>query len=414
MQPYRTLIITPHYAPDLGPSAPIFTALCEELANYGCDVQVVTGFPHYAGLDPRYKKLGRLIEEENKNGVRIIRTYVYSVPKAALWRRLLYLASINIFFTLGAMRVRKPDIVIADAPALWSGLPLLIKSILPGTPFIYVVYDIYPDVLYRLGVVKNEKIIHAIQQMEDYFYRRTAQVSVLSAGFKENLLGKGVQEEKITIIPACVDADFIQPLPHENTLSKQWELAGKFVVLYAGNMGFSQGLEVVVEVAKILQNYPDIVFVFVGDGATKSDLQALVTKDEISNVSFYPFQPREDVPQIYGLADVCLVSLKKDIVAESVPSKTYTIMASGRPVIATVDENTETSQLLHRAGCGLCVAPGDAGALAEAILSLYKNRPLCVQMGDQGRRYVLDHYSKHVASEHYLDLIKRFAGNNSH
>lgn len=374
----------------------------------GHDVTVVTGFPHYAGSDAWYQHSRRLFEEDRLNGVRIVRTYVYTVPKSSLWRRLLYHASFNIFSTLAALRVGKPDIVLADAPTLWSGLPLLVTAIFPRVPFIYIVHDIYPDVLIRLGVLTNPRLVNLIERIERFFYDRCAQVSVLSDGFKANLVRKGVPEDKIAIIPACIDVEFIRPLPPENELRERWELAGKFVVLYAGNIGFSQGLDIVLEAAKLLIHYPEIVFALVGEGATKSALQAKAAENGLGNVRFFSFQPRENVPLIYALADVCLVSLKRDIIVESVPSKTYTIMSSGRPIIATVDRNTEVGCLLAQAQCGLCIEPENADALAQAILRLFNDDALRNDMGSRGRGFVVEHYSRQVASNQYNTLIQRF------
>ncbi len=412
MHPGKVLVITPQYSPDIGPSVPIFTALCEDLQKMGYEVTVVTAFPHHTGAEVLHPDKTGWIQEDKLNGVRILRTYVYSVPKSALWRRLLYHASYNVFSTLAALRVRKPDIVLADAPTLWSGLPLLVKAILQRTPYIYIVHDIYPDVLQRLGIITNPRVIRGIESIEHFFYSRSAQISVLSGGFKDNLLGKGVPAAKIAVIPACVDVEFIHPLPKENELRERWGLSGKFVILYAGNIGLSQGLEAVLEAARLLIHNPDIVFVLVGEGATKPALQKLADKNSLSNVKFFPFQPRQEVPTIYALADICLVPLKRDIVVESVPSKTYTIMASGRPIIATVAGDTEVSHLLDQAQCGICIEPENPEILVEAILKLYEANELRNEMGRCGRAFVVEHYAKQVASKKYDMLIQVYASNN--
>jgi colanic acid biosynthesis glycosyl transferase WcaI len=413
MRHIKVLVITPQYAPDFGPSAPIYTALCEDLQQMGCDVTVATGFPHYAGSDGWFQYSGRLFKEERLNGVRVMRTYVYTVPKGTLWRRLLYHASFNIFSTLASLRAGRPDIVLADAPTLWSGLPLLVMAILPKVPFVYVVHDIYPDVLLRLGVLTNSRLINLIGRVERFFYDRSVQVSVLSPGFKENLVRKGVPEDKIAIIPVCVDVEFVRPLPRDNELRQRWGLADKFVVLYAGNIGLSQGLDIVLEAAKLLIHYPDIVFALVGEGATKQALQATAEESDLSNVRFFSFLPREEVPFIYALADICLVPLKRDIVVESVPSKTYTIMASGRPIIATVDPSTEVGRLLDQAHCGLCAEPENAEALSQAIIRLYQDDLLRKDMGRRSRDFVVEHYSRQVASEQYHRLVRHFVGEDN-
>ncbi len=408
MDRIQILVITPQYAPDFGPSAPIYTALCEDLVQMNCDVTVVTGFPHYAGTEEWFQPSKKLVEEDRLNGVRILRTYVYTVPKSSLWRRLLYHGSYNLFSTLAALRVEKPDIILADAPTLWSGLPLIVKALLPRVPFIYIVHDIYPDVLVRLGVFNNNRLVNFIERVEDYFYNRSAQISVLSDGFKNNLTRKGIPDSKITVIPACVDVEFIQPFPRENELRKRWGLEGKFVVLYAGNMGLSQGLETILFAAQLSQSNHDILFVLVGEGATRSALEKMAEEKSLSNVMFFPFQPRECVPLIYALADISLICMKRDIVVESVPSKTYTIMASGRPIVAVMDPNTETGRLLDQAQCGLCVEPEDADGLYQAILRLYEDGSLRQEMGIRGRNYAVSHYSRRVASDLYYTLIQRF------
>ncbi len=405
----RVLVITPQYAPDYGPSAPIFTALCEDLKQAGCDVTVITAFPNFSGSRPARGWNGKLFEKETRNGVRVIRTFIYSVPKSSLWRRLIYHASFNLSSSLAALTRGTPDVIISDSPALWCGFPLLVKAIVPGVPFIYVVYDIYPDVLERLGVVRNPKVLGLIDRVERFFYARSSMVSVLSEGFKDNLIQKDVPDGKIAVIPVCVDTDFIRPLERESKFRKSWGLENKFVVLYAGNIGFSQGLETALQAAYLLKDDPAIAFVLVGEGATKEPLRKLARELGLSNVHFLPFQPREDVPEVYGLADVSLVSLKSEIIVESVPSKTYTIMASGRPIVATVDQASEVGRLMKDAVCGRCVPFGDADVLAQAIREFREQPSLREQMGRNGRAYAVEHYSRRRAAIQYLDILRKMS-----
>ena len=406
-RPTRVLVITPHYAPDFGPSAPIFTSLCEDLQDMGCDLTVIAGFPHYPGAE-QTNNSWRLFQEEILNGVRIVRIFVYAVPKDALWRRLLYHSAFNFLAAFATVRVGKPDIILANAPSLWSGLPL-IKTFIHKIPFIYMVFDIFPDVLVTSGVFKSQGVINLMDRIERYFYERSSFTSVLSLGFRENLIRKKIPAHKIAVIPPSVDTDFIQPYPKENNLRERWNLNGKFVVLYAGNMGFSQGLDNVLKAAELLQDRADITFVFIGDGATKPGLQTIAKEKCLNNVMFFPFQPREYVPLVYALADISLVCLKSNIVVESVPSKTYSIMASGRPILATVAQNTEVGRLLNQAQCGICIEPGDIKTLAKKILELYKSESLCAEMGMQGRQFVVDHFGRKAAARQYFGLIQQIA-----
>lgn len=406
-RPIRVLVITPQYAPDYGPSAPIYTALCEDLIAMGDEVHVVTAFPNYSGAEERYKHQKKLVVSESRNGVQIYRTFIFQMAKKSLVRRLMYHASYNLFSTLAALKVRRPDVILADAPTLWSGLPLLIKAILPGVPFIYVVHDIYPDVLVKAGMLHSPRIVNMIESIEEYYYSRAGAISVLSTGFQDNLLQKKVPPKKLAIIPACVDTNFFQPYAHENFFRERWNLKDKFVVLYAGNIGFTQGLEVVLDAAKHLEACPDIQFVIVGEGSTREELLAKAEAEKLSQVQFHPFQPREDVPYLYSMADVCLVTLNKDINVESVPSKTYTIMAAGRPVIATANQDTEVWNLLEQSQAGVCCPPGDAETLSKAILDMYQSPGIRKEKGEKGREFVARHYSRSVASQQYQNEILR-------
>ena len=411
MSPLKVLLFTPYYYPDFGPSAPIYTDLCEDLHKMGCNVTVVTAFPHYSEAQLAQNPHRPLFTHEVYNGVNIVRCYVYSVSKATTWKRMIYHGSFNLFSTLASLRVKNPDIILADAPMLWSGLSLVVKAIWAKVPFIYIIHDIYPDVLVRLGVLTNPKLIALIDRIERAFYVRASGISVLSQGFKENLLRKSIPSEKIAVIPACVDANFFRPLPRENELRRTLHLGDKFVFLYAGNIGYSQGLDSVLSAAQDLKETSDILFLFVGEGATKENLLGEASRKGLTNVKFIPFVPREQVPLLYGLADVCLVSLKQGLVVESVPSKTYTIMASGRPILASVDKNTEAARLVKVSGCGLLVEPGNPRAITDSLLSLYRNERLRSQMGNCGREYAFNHYRREIAAKEYYSFILKNLNN---
>jgi colanic acid biosynthesis glycosyl transferase WcaI len=409
MQPIKVMVITPQYAPDFGPSTPIYTALCEDLQRLGLAVTVIAAFPHYAGSNRNFKYPRQFFMRYKSNGVRILRTYIYSMTRSSPLRRLLHYGSFNFSSAMAALAAEKPNILLADAPVLWSGMPLLMRAVSMGIPFIYVVHDIYPDVLLRLGVVTNKHLLKLFGAIENFFYKSASKVSVLSEGFSANLVGKGVPKDKIAIIPPCVDTDFIRPLSRENELRSIWKLQSKFVILYAGNFGLSQGLETILGSAEVLKTFKDIVFVFVGDGARRDALIDIAEKRGLSNVRFFSFEPRERVPWVYALADICLVSLKRNIIVESVPSKSYTIMASGRPMLATVDSNTEVGRLINQVQCGLLVEPENPHALAQAIKGIYEDRLLGEEMGNRGRDYVVKNFSRQIAAMDYYKLIKTFA-----
>ncbi|MCU0558701.1 MAG: glycosyltransferase family 4 protein [Desulfobacterales bacterium] len=400
----KILIISGHYYPDYGPATPIFTTMAEDLAARSHDVTVVTTFPHYSQRTQIEAKCPALFAEERRNGVRIIRTWVYSAPKRSLWRRMVYHLMLNLFAAAAVVRVGRPDVIIAGGPFLWCSLPLLVKAC-GRVPFIYLVYDIYPDILIRLNILHHPAAIAVIDRIEKFFYKQSFRVSVLSEGFKRNLIAKGVPPDKISVIPVCVDTDFIRPLPKDPELAARFGVEHKRVVLYAGNIGFSQGLDNLLDAARRLAHRPDIVFLIIGEGAMREPLERRAKELELTNCIFADFVRPEQVPRSYSLGDIGLVSLKRDIVVESVPSKTYSIMAAGLPIVATIDPHSEIGQLIRRADCGVCLEPENPEALAQGILDLVDHPDLRHRLGHNGRDYVVAHFHRRVAADHYEQII---------
>jgi colanic acid biosynthesis glycosyl transferase WcaI len=245
----------------------------------------------------------------------------------------------------------------------------------------------------KLGVFKNKLVLALVTAMEKFCLDHAALVRIISESFRSELREMGVPDEKMVLIYDWVDTDLVRPLPHDNAFMQEHGLTGKFVVLYAGNLGLSQGLENVLETAQMLIDVEDILFVFVGDGVNREPLMAQAEKRGLSNVKFIPFQPRQRLPEVMASASVSLVVLQRGIGYNSIPSKTYSILASGRPVIASIDENSEAWNLISQADAGLCVPPDDPATLGDAILKLKNDPELCQRLGVHGRQWAEEHHS---------------------
>jgi colanic acid biosynthesis glycosyl transferase WcaI len=241
--------------------------------------------------------------------------------------------------------------------------------------------------------------------MERFCYRRAAVVQVLSEGHRRTLLARGVPDSKLAVVRPWVDTDFIRPIGRQNEFSSEYGLNQSFVVMYAGNFGLTQGLEQLVETASHLSNEQDIRFVLVGQGSAQVALQDSFRSAGLTNAQFIPSQPRDRLPRLLASADVALVMLRKGFGMDSVPSKTYSILASGRAIVAVVDKGSDTWQLVENASCGVCVSPGDSWALANAILRLYQERRHCSQLGANGRAYALKRHSRGSAFRQYDRLL---------
>ena len=402
----RILFLTTYYRPESATNAILITLLAEELARRGHQITVITGMPHYDNNRVEANYRGKLWAREQQNGVDIRRVYLY-VPenKSRLVGRLLNYISFNITSAIAVLLTKRHDILFAPSPPLTNGITAWFTSSLKRMPFVYNVQDIYPDVAVRLGVLQNPRLIRLFSRMELFVYRKAAAVSVISECFQRNLAAKQVPMDKLKIIPNFVDVDFVSPRPRHNAFSHEHNLDDKFVVVFAGNVGLSQGLETVLQAAQKLAAQSKIHFLIVGNGASKSELVQQAETMQLSNVTFLPLQPYERVPELYSAGDVCLIPLKRGLTEDSVPSKLWTIMGVARPVVATVDSASDTYKVIQEAGCGLCAEAEDADGMAKAITRLYQDCELGESMGKRGRTYVEQFYTRQRVTEQYEHLF---------
>jgi colanic acid biosynthesis glycosyl transferase WcaI len=255
-------------------------------------------------------------------------------------------------------------------------------------------------------MISNPLAIRVFEVLEALAYRSATHISVIAQGFRENLLSKGVPNSKIASISNWVDVNFIAPQPTETSQFRQrHHLQDKFVVLYTGNIAETQGIDNALQAARSLAQYPDIHLVIVGEGKKLERLEPLRQQWGLTNVSLLPFVPREDLPDLLAAADVSLIMQKRNVVGFNMPSKTQVLLASGRPIVASVPHQGTAAQAIRDSRGGLVVAPEDPAALAAGILQLYHNPRQAQQLAQQGRQHALDNYSFKRALDRYEDLF---------
>lgn len=409
----RVLILTLVFSPDGVSTAELMTELALELRHLGHDITVLTATPHYnvepeaRRRQPLVKRWGNLLYQSDCQSIPVFHASI-PVKGSRVGARLLDYALFHAISTLaGLSRITGAyNVILAPSPPLTIGLSAWVLSRLRRVPFIYNVQEIYPDVAVSLGVLHNRTVIKAMEWLERFVYARAQRVVVISEWFRRNLLEKGVPDSKVQVIPNFVDTDFLLPGERKNSFSAQHELDNKFVVLYAGNIGLTQGFETIMAAAQQLEDVLDIRFVIVGDGARRAWLEEQLSQRTTSNVILLPYQPRSNVPQIYATSDVCLVPLKRGTAQETFPSKIYSIMAAGRPVIASADADSELTWVVECAECGWVVPPDDADALATAIKSAYQQQAELCAMGLRGRDYVVANHSRQAVARQYDNLIQ--------
>ncbi len=400
----RVLIFTLHYAPDLGPSAPLFTMLGEGLVQRGHEVSVISAVPHYPSGRVPDAFHGKRVRRSTENGVKVIRVPVPSVNRSNLGARLFQFMCYQLGATWAGLG-EKYDVALVANSSLTVWLPFAFHVVLRRKPAIFSIHDLYPAVGVTLGVFRHKPVVAAVSALERFCLNHSFPVRILSESFRPGLRALGVPNAKMALVYDWVDTDLVRPMPRDNSFAREHGLANKFVVLYAGNVGLSQGLEHVLTAAEQLADQKNVCFVFVGDGAGREHLRSEAERRRLTNVNFLPFQPRDRLPEVLASGDALLAVLKRGIGTGSLPSKIFSAMASGRPLIISLDEGSETWNLVTRAGAGLCVPPEDPSELVGAIVQLEKDKDLRETLGKNGRVWAEQHHSSRSAAEQFERLL---------
>lgn len=406
------LFVSYFFTPDGLSTAVLMSELAQDLQTLGHQVSVITTTPHYnveaqsLARQPLRPRWGRWLQESDLNGMAVF--HVQVAPKGSrIWLRALdYLRYHLLGLLVGLFLVKRADVVFAPSPPLTIGVHAWLLALWHRAPFIYNVQEIYPDVAVRLGVLRNRGLIWLLERLEHFIYARASRVTVISEWFRRTLAGKGVAQAKLVLIPNFVDTDFIQPRPRHNGFSRRHSLDEKFVVLYAGNIGLTQGFDAILVAAERLAAAPEIHFLINGGGAQFNWLDEQIRIRRLSNVTLLPYQPRDVVPDIYATADLCLVPMKRGMAQDTFPSKIYTIMAAGRAALVSADAGSELEWVVGQARCGWSVAPDDPSSLADAIQKIHAQAAAAREQGVRGRAYVVEHHSRHAIAAKYDALIR--------
>jgi colanic acid biosynthesis glycosyl transferase WcaI len=271
------------------------------------------------------------------------------------------------------------------------------------------VQDLYPETPAQAGQLKNSMSVAILQQIARFMYHQAAHIAVITPAFRNYITAQGVPARKVSVIPNFVNTRFIRPLPKDNEFSQQHNLATKWVISHAGNIGYVYDLETMLEAAARLVAYEDILFLIVGDGVAKPELERKAQAMQLPNVRFMPFQPHEDVPWLRAASDLQVSLYKYGSAKNSMPSKVYEIMASGRPVLASAERGSDVRTLVETTACGLCVDPQNTDQLVAAIRTLYHNPALRAAMAERGRSHAEQRFSRQVVSRQYHDLLTQVA-----
>lgn len=407
----KVLYLSTYYYPENLSSSYLGTNTKEAIIQAGMQIVIYVPTPSRGiSKELRVEYRHRLLEKSYNGMMTIHRFPLFAEGESILLRTIRYFLQCLKEFNRAILSrdARSCDVmIIPSTPPIQGVMAACVKKISKKS-FIYNLQDIFPDSLVGTGLAKENGVLWRIgRKMENFTYRSADKIIVISEDFKRNIMAKGVPEEKIEVIYNWVDQNAVTPIENvDNDLFEEFDIdRDKFCVVYAGNLGNAQNIELIMNAARRLKDTQEIEFVIFGTGGLESEIKAEKETEQLSNLKILPLQPYERVSKVYGLGDVCIVACKPGLGGAAMPSKTWSIMSAGRAVLANFDEG-ELKQIVEQNGCGVFTQAGDLDGFVSAIETLSKDRDRCREMGARGREFILNNLTKEVGTQKYVDVIK--------
>lgn len=400
--PKRLLFLNRCFYPDVEATGQLLTELCKELED-DFEIHVICGNPLY-----RKTKNRGIVSKTQYGKITIWRINNTTLPKKYFLARFINLFTYYIFCFIWAFFLKKMDLVVAETdPPLLASIAYVYSRV-RHSRFIYYSQDIWPDVGIVNERMTNPVLTKILDVANRFLYGKSTQIVVPGRDMKKRLEEKNhIPPYKIEVVENWADPSKVIPIRREdNTFIKKYSLEDKFAVMYSGNIGLSQDLENIIHLAGRLKEYEDIVFVLIGEGALKEKLINMSASLNLKNIKFLPYQDKKDLKFSLNAAHVHLIPLKKGMKGIIVPSKVYGIMASGKPFIAAVDEESEIDKVVKEFHCGIVVKPSDVEELGKAVLWTYRNQGEIKTMGERGRKALENQYTKEICTQKFKEIVE--------
>jgi glycosyltransferase involved in cell wall biosynthesis len=377
--------------------------LAEALAERGHEVTVIASRPNHPSTVGRLFRNSVPDSERAPEGYQVVRVPVYRSVDSWAAKRVLNYATFMLAAVWAGVNRPRPDAIIAISP-LPTGLAALLVHWWHRSPLVFDLQDIWPDSARAVGVMNEGLAIRLLRKLERLLYRCSERVVVISEGFRRYLVEVGIPMERVVVIHNGVDTARFAPARAEVRLKQSRPLRERFIVGYIGNHGLAQGLDAVLNAARILSAEP-VTFVLIGEGVDKPRLQAAARAAGLTNVRFLRGVPRRRVPGLLAACDALLVILREDPLFQiTIPSKLYEYLAAGKPILCSV--GGEAAQLVAEAGCGIALRPADGAALAQGVQRLMSDPSGSRGLGEAGARWVRANFDRSGLMDSYVRLVQ--------
>lgn len=414
------LRLSPYYAPERISSTHLTDDLERAYAAAGMHTVIYAPTPTRGISDEEYRTYKKIKYEEKYDGTLTVHRFsMFREGKNPIGRALRYVLVNLVQYHKGCHAKDITLITGGSTPPTQGVLCSLVakklsKKYKRPVPFVFNLQDMFPESLASTGLAKKGSVIYKIgEKISDFTYRNATEIMVISENMKAALIAKGVPAEKITVIYNWIDTDATVPVAREdNPLFDELDLdRDKFYITYAGNLGNSQNVSILIDCAKALKDCEDIRFVIFGGGSEKDKFETMIADSGLTNIQLFPLQPMERVSQVYSLGDVSFVTCKKGVGVGAFPSKAVSIMATGTPIIASFDLDSDLCRIIADNHIGLCADAEDTQGAIDAILALYNDTDLCKRYGKNARELACDRFSKEAGTAARIAVLKKCESN---
>ncbi len=405
----KILYLQAYYTPEIVASSYLTNDIIDGMIKAGHTVDLYVPTPT-RGIDRSVRKqyIHKKKEVLYDGKLTVHRVSLYNESMNTVGRMIRYLI-MNVQFIFKSLSSDADILFCESTPPTQGMMAGIIKSI-KKMPYVYNLQDIFPDSLINTGLSHDDSLAWKIgRKIEDFSYDKADKIIAISDDFKNNILKKGVPEEKIVVVPNWGDMQGVTVVDRkDNLLFKRYNLdENLFYISYSGNIGYTQNTDMLLDCAKNLASeLPDLRFLLIGDGAAKADVEKRIVSEGIKNVILIPYQPYEDIAHVFSVGDVGLIISKQGIGSNSVPSKTWGYMAAERPILASFDLDSDLCRLINKVGCGVTCEANDCDALADGIRTLYNNRKKYAEVGIYGRKYLVEELDRDKCVGVYIKTLE--------
>ena len=377
-----------NYAPEVTGIGPYNTALAEYLVAQGHDVEMITTFAYYPAWKKASEDLGKMYRTEIANGVKVHRCWHYVPSQVSTIKRIVHEGSFVVSSFLRQLVAPRPDVRVVISPPLLLGAAAWFLGIIRPAPFVFHVQDLQPDAAAALGMMRSGRLMRLLYSLERFAYQKAARVCGIMGGMMDAFRSKGVPEGKLVEFPNGVNLLSPEAIPAPGKFRAAHDFHPEdFLVVYSGNLGVKQGLDVLIAAARLVKN-PRVQLVLCGQGAERAKLEAMLANEKRSNVRLLNLLPAAEYHEMLVDADVCAISQQAGSGKYFFPSKLLTTLSFSRPVVTVADPESDLTRALDQGGFGVNIPPGNPEELAAVLDRLSANREQLLAMSGRARDFV--------------------------